>query len=342
MTRRGFTMLEVVMATLIGSLVATTCISLSYALMRTDRSLASRAEQQHDLMIAHLVIQRALGGLVMNKDRDSAPVRPEDIEDPVERARLEAQLADQGDDAPQESGPAPRFVLEADTDFDRLVRRANFASGPRLSSPQRLEVVCNTPPVPPPGPPITLEALPAHLRTPERVAEVKRLQGIFAGTIRGAFELRPEADEDERLHYTLWWIPSAGDAEEMLTTEAAGTPLVADITRCSWEVFKGRERLGQYHATFATELPAYVTLEIETEAGIYANWMFEIGWVSGDETGEDDPAPDMFEGGEEPAPNETRDRLADDRGNVRIPSARTRSTPTDRPTRPATIEGGGS
>ena len=31
------------------------------------------------------------------------------------------------------------------------------------------------------------------------------------------------------------------------------------------------------------ELPAYVEFEIQTKTGLYANWMFEIGWTKGPE-----------------------------------------------------------
>jgi hypothetical protein len=51
-------------------------------------------------------------------------------------------------------------------------------------------------------------------------------------------------------------------------------------------VFHGREYHDEFAAEWADELPAYIELTMETADGLYAEWMFEIGWTSGGETAE--------------------------------------------------------
>lgn len=135
-------------------------------------------------------------------------------------------------------------------------------------------------------------------------------------------------DEDSREGWTLWWRqieppvnPSAAaligaaalmDAETGQTPTATSVPtgapgisagvlvdprmdptavpLIRGLEMCHWSVYRGRKLMPDYAATYSGELPAYVQLEIRTTSGVYANWMFEVGWATVREPGQAEAA----------------------------------------------------
>lgn len=141
------------------------------------------------------------------------------------------------------------------------------------------------------------------------------------GALRGCFEIRPMLTADARqlraegkpVLYELWWrpMPAAIEARRRATTNPAersedappaegelesrvtdprqlyawGEPvLLADnLVKCNWKLYSEGERRAAHHAVWEKELPAYVEFEIQTRTGLYANWMFEIGWTKGPE-----------------------------------------------------------
>lgn len=134
-----------------------------------------------------------------------------------------------------------------------------------------------------------------------------------SGSLRGAFEIRPmlttanaEARREGRpVLYELWWspLPAAKDTsksrplsansseaanqpiDDPRTLEAWGEPvLLADnLVKCRWQFFSTGEKRSAHSAVWDKELPAYVEFELQTKTGLYANWMFEIGWSKGPE-----------------------------------------------------------
>jgi hypothetical protein len=84
--------------------------------------------------------------------------------------------------------------------------------------------------------------------------------------------------------------PSAeGELETKVTDPrqlyAWGEPvLLADnLVKCNWKLYSEGQRRPAHHAVWEKELPAYVEFELQTRTGLYANWMFEIGWTKGPE-----------------------------------------------------------
>ena len=63
MIRRGFTLIEMMLAMVVGMLVLATALSVMLAVTRTDRDLSDRAEQQHEIARTRIAVNRALTNL---------------------------------------------------------------------------------------------------------------------------------------------------------------------------------------------------------------------------------------------------------------------------------------
>ena len=72
--------------------------------------------------------------------------------------------------------------------------------------------------------------------------------------------------------------------------DPTAVPLIRGLEMCHWSVYRGRKLMPDYAATYSGELPAYVQLEIRTTSGVYANWMFEVGWATVREPGQAEAA----------------------------------------------------
>jgi hypothetical protein len=190
-----------------------------------------------------------------------------------------------------------------------------------MGAPQSLEIVLPRAPIPP------------SLRLPTRgwaaqgfdVDSGPEVYGI-SGAVRGIFELRPNGSRELYLEnhgmapsggerqgrefepgWTLWWRPVFPDevariqmgipesTEDILRAASEAYPLVRGIKKCRFLAFDNAYRKPVYAARTATDLPAYIEVEIETYSGIYSNWMFEVGWINGpdptiiEEEAADDP-----------------------------------------------------
>jgi hypothetical protein len=129
------------------------------------------------------------------------------------------------------------------------------------------------------------------------------------GGVRGAFELRPAADGRG---WEVWWRTYALNEGPTGAGGAGGVPRVPlgeqrvarGFTRLKWSFVRSDEarqlqRLTEASATDPSEMPAYVELEVETVLGFKAQWMFEVGYVL---AREQDALSDL--------PGELADRLA--------------------------------
>lgn len=137
--------------------------------------------------------------------------------------------------------------------------------------------------------------------------------------IRGVFELRPQlvvtqatldraAQTGEPLPeaytisdkplFELWWVPLAArrtvdEIREMTRLQrtieavAAGEPqlIASDLTFLRVRMFDDRSKHLEWAATYQKDLPAYIEVDVETRSGIRGEWLFEVGWATGPETG---------------------------------------------------------
>lgn len=304
-THRGFTVLELVLATVIASLVLLTAFSLFSAADRSDKRLGARYQSAADIELTRLAFQNALSSLVMSSSTPpsragnntgnnvAVPVsggNAEDPSDPTSGIRGGGRTPG-GSQKPQ----PPRLVLAPDDD------RALSGAG---MSPQRLEVVVLRSPVP------VVRRPEQNLREEfvrEEVAD--RIDTSSRGgsqAVRGAFMLRPQTDApaqdvrpDAGQMWELWWVPlppakEDPEAPDPPLSMASGYPLrlCKDIASLNIKTFREGEWRQAHTATWFQELPAYVEIDLRLGNGLAYRWMMEIGYFTGAEVtaGEDEIA----------------------------------------------------
>lgn len=288
MTRRAFTLLETVLAAVIGSLVVLSGYAVFASLNAAERSLSRRADEQVQMAQLQRTMQRAFSSLLL------APT-PMGTQQPTGGAAgVGGVTAGAASETAEQPTLPPRFILGPETDerISRLTQRAKFAAGGgggKVASPQRLELTLHRHPI----------VAPPSQRVPglTLVEASEAAQQDAAGGVRGAFVLTPDEAserslaEDGRTGWTLWWQPMVG------SDDTAPVPVATGLVYCQWQVFKDRQMHAELTAGVPADLPAYVQLEVETLAGLYANFMFELAWTVGDEPGslieEPEPAPSL-------------------------------------------------
>lgn len=258
--RRAFTMLELVLAMSMASMVGVGAFAVLNMMNRGDRTLESRSTQVRELATLHGLLQDALGSLVMsNAERPNTNVGGESLEQDLE-ALMEFDGID--DDQPVR----PRMILRED-----LSGLAQSAEG--RNTPQSFELV--------------LRDGIASYNEPEGLSDAE-LAALQRGreAIRGVLELRPEGSA-----WALWWRPvdehggPIRDDHESHREQSA-LRLCGGLNGFQWKAFYRGDRLPTYKATWSNDLPAYFELEVSTTTGLYASWMFEVGWTTAAETRE--------------------------------------------------------
>lgn len=223
MTRRGFTLVELTLALVLGGAVLLACLGLLTAIVSSDRALETRYNAFHELGILEQAYNRAMVGLVLvsstSGDGEQLSVRdpresaiaglsqeeeqPEEDELPSGTSLSPAEYA-----ALFPSNPLPRFMLHADRteSLQQMIAAAQAEGvvlpdpgathqGPGLGWPQRLEIVVSQPPLPA----SQIYRAPAWLGRPQ--AQFELLESVYLesgfsvppdGGVRGCFELRPD------------------------------------------------------------------------------------------------------------------------------------------------------
>lgn len=296
-TRRGFTMLELMLASVLGAVVVLASYSLMAALTATDSRTRQRTAASTELSRAHQVFRKAFASIV---------VRPPAPRPPTSRSGALASAA---------ATPPMDAALEEPVDVELERRRARVLLEPDPVTPgaQRLEMVLSEPPI--------LAGADGTSLPGERAT-------WFSKT-RGAFEQRPNASGKS---IDLYWVIYPLRNEEELAaaggrgaangaaaqstdeknnaTEIDGKPeleaavgsayldqsllnpdtplaelLVArDLERCNIRLVRSGpngkvEPLTEARIATEEELPAYLELDIATMQGQRGTWMFEVGWT---------------------------------------------------------------
>jgi hypothetical protein len=286
MRRGGFTLLELAIASFLGTAVIVATMGVFAAIARADRRTAARFDRSTQLALLQRSVQRAWDSVVMADGGVTAALDPEAAEP----------------EDPEEPLPPLRILLEPDPALAGMTmsRRVALAQGWGAGDaimPQRLELAVSAAPA-------TQSA--RDFRRALRLQEQGLLPvetGPEVGadrSVRGAFEFRPEGRTTafgEEI-YSLWWRPMA-QAETAEELEQAGRPvdvaaaegavqLVEEAIWARWRVFKRREWHESFRAISVPDLPAYAELEITTPEMMTANWIFEVAWT----IGEDPSAPE--------------------------------------------------
>lgn len=348
--RAGFTLLEVVLASLIGMMAVLACIGMFAAV--DGHSILGRRRFDEALQIerAREVVSRAMQLLIMS-DTPMPVVVPGDND----RERRQDRAARNPDEPPPEEPPSepPRFDLSYDPALAGLIM-VDPETG-RRTTPQRFEVVLRTQPIfvfEEPEEAAGSERLSRaerRLERERREADERALMDLedddiaVAPGLRGVFELTFEpgpvlgaaADAPDGT-FSLWWRemdareiadPTWTDPEEQ---HAGRALLLSDLVYCRWEVFAEGERHETIQATWADELPAYVTLTVQTAMGTWHQWLFEVAWSVGKEPGSQTRTPGE-ENAEEPAQNPAEERAPETEGGQLLDPDSVKPRPSQRP-----------
>lgn len=310
-SRRGFTLVETVLSVVIGGLVLLGCVSVFMAAARTEKAYAQRFERTSELWTTQLAVRRTFLSLLMDGDTSATPIGS-GVESEADALR-------------------PRIILEPDL---------GAPEGPGGTRPQRLEVTVARSPVPTIlGSQVGTWLVEADRESSLDFASTD----LSSGAIRGVYELRPSGtreaimmnlgltQRDQRLFdrmqtdpppgWTLWWRPIlstelaeleagmtprgdlSGDADSVRVRLAGAIAVLRGVDTLRWTVFKADERIEAYAGGSIVDLPAFTELEVLLINGQYGNWMFEIGWETGDDpTGgsDDDSGDDIADDADDP------------------------------------------
>lgn len=337
---RSFTLLEVVLASLVGLLMILAAVQMVGGLESINQRLSVRARDQEQLDRMHLVLQRSLSTLVMSdaamppgrwRDRrpgSAAPGRsrpaepapaPTPTPTPTPTPGSNPDAGDPGATAAPGTetrpDPPPRLSLTLDQASAPSARSRSGALGWDAGSPpQALELVLIKPPIEPDTPEPLLR--PSESSKEAGVPRLGPAGGrglinadglaIDIAAHRGVFELRPApptegADRDAPPEWELWWRPipprltdprQAPIVPESFTAQPVR---VAQHIRWAWfELFAARQKVkSDFSSTWVVDLPAYARFEVMTTSGLYADWLFELGWTVGPEYNLRTPAPNQ-------------------------------------------------
>lgn len=307
--RRGFTLLELSLVSVLGAIFVLAALGFFVAVDRGERRLGKRLDQTVEVGRLHLVLRRTFDSIVISEEQTPAS---------VSGSRQPAGVPRAPED-PNRTYPAPRFILEEDPALGRMTSRARAlagGSGREVRAPQRLEVVLAASPVSEPRE--GWEKFDLARRAREASSGRERGSSSPAGpreegaeeeesasvAVRGAIELRPKLDRNgmpvdpERTVWELWWtrlaprerLAEIGQARGPAVAVGEPVLLATDLANFNVRVFHGREWHTEHTTTWFQQLPAYFQVEVETTGGIWARWLFEVGWVQGPEIAESEAA----------------------------------------------------
>lgn len=256
--RRGFTLLETVLAIAVGSMVLAAALGVMATIRDSDLSLAAQSEQMNELARTQLAVRSALSMLRVAPDDAISAV----ISDPEQAEAIRKT-------------PFPDPI-------PGLAARLEMTTG---TNP-RLEAVLREP----------LLDQPRRAIAADADDNVARISAEQLPGHRGAFEVRREEGSDWPTLWWVPLPPRDMPATVVFDVESLPAPrrLCHEVRRLTWTAFIDRQRVPLIRAIEKGQLPAYIELEIETAGGGYGNWMFELGWIAGPEF---DALPDDVDSG---------------------------------------------
>lgn len=267
MNRRAFTMIEVMLAAVLGTMVVLTAMTLFASISATQHRTAARDFGTQELARLNNVMRKALTQIVVKATVPKRPpatpavARPRPVDDPPDDVGVTGEGEAAGEAEPEEH---PRVVLGSDN----------------VSGLQRLELVLAEPPLLGGADGATLER------------DARRL---FSKT-RGAFVLRPsdgtlprrveELVRPDTPSWDLWWVPVDREEEGIAAVgRTEGVIVARGLAACRWRFFRSDENkslqaLTEAEVTARADLPAYFEVDVATVQGQRARWMFEVGWTT--------------------------------------------------------------
>ncbi|MEM8757291.1 MAG: prepilin-type N-terminal cleavage/methylation domain-containing protein [Planctomycetota bacterium] len=265
MNRRGFTLVETVLAMVVGSLILAAALGVLVTVEENGRALGEHARGMNDLALVQQVTRDAMANL---------HVAPAGVFNRAVRGGQGVPPSVPAVDAAAEAGVFP----EPPPGLSHRFEMTSKDGRPRLEIVVRRPLM-GPPPARPEGLPdavLTAADLPAHrgafeLRSPERGGEGRR---------------RPARTGDRDATMELWWVPLPPiEMPEGVSFDEGSLPpparLARGIDRLTWTSFIDSQRVPRVRAFEASQLPAFIELELGTATGAYGNWTFELGFSAG-------------------------------------------------------------
>ncbi|QOI98954.1 MAG: hypothetical protein HRU70_03665 [Phycisphaeraceae bacterium] len=287
--RRGFSMLELAMASVVSTVVLFASFSVFSMLTKSNTRTHERFISTIDLERTRRAFHAAFLSLVTSP---RAPLRSEATNP---RAAVVAGDQEGAAEEPQRPEPTQAPRLRLAQDFSPRVSAALSAAGTDGFVP-RLEMVVSRSPVPVKRRGSLSGALNAGGASDDRDRPDTSTSGGRLA-IRGAFELVPHfTTPSERrrnpdapqMVWELWWtplppIPENPEVEPPPISMAAGYPvkLCGDLIRATIRLRKDSGWQSQYDAASQTELPAFANVKLEFADGTKADWLFELDFSVG-------------------------------------------------------------
>lgn len=305
--RRGFTMLEMVLATVIAAVVLLAVGGIFGAVAVSDRASEAALARSSEFAMTQGAARRTFLRLVVAANREVAEdevlPRPRLALGPdpaargaprfevvVSRPPVSGALATSAaewafasqDDASLNfvssdgSGGQERgvFELRPDGSRERVMTRLGLES-PWWDAPSDVEVDAR-------GMEIHPAAFTGAKGTPVDTRE---------GTTWTLWYRRMTAEEIAILDMGSDPWPDGFQDDEIEVRRLAGAVrLATGLTEARWRVFKGDEWVTDYTALMVQDLPAFIQLRARAENGTFAEWLFEIGWTESERVGTDDAA----------------------------------------------------
>ncbi|MBX3365112.1 MAG: prepilin-type N-terminal cleavage/methylation domain-containing protein [Phycisphaeraceae bacterium] len=258
MPRRGFTLLEVLLATAMASVVIFSALGVMNMLQRSDARLAGRYRSMTEMATLHGLFNRAFQTLVFAPSSGAVPA----AQDTQPLTAFGAALA-----AAADAQIRPRIILTADPRYLGIAPPSPEWGDQPI---QVLEVVCDD--------------VPAGYVLPPIFNQIDLGgQVLSGGAPRGVFELLPDSDRDGA--FALWWRPVRPEGtawvEGTVRPTDTAVRLASNIAFMRIQFFRGDERHVEFTATTERDIPAYVEIELRTVDNLYFNWMFEVNKRAG-------------------------------------------------------------
>ena len=314
--RRGFTMIELVLSMVLGAMVLTGCLGVFLALRNMESTFSARFDRGSELDITHTIITRSMLSLQMQEAAATTVTRtnsttPALDDEPEARPRMILMIDPTV--GPDSTGWIPQRFEVVNATPPVPSGLSTQAAGWYVAQDQ--------------SDTLNFSAMDGSQGIVRGVFELRpageREQLMINLGLINKGDLpfdEPKTNSTPGLNtsnnqqnlsaaikpnWTLWWRPiltyegeqlvagygpypdAIGTPDEIRARLAGAVPLMRNIERCIWELYKGDEFLDTYAGLTMSDLPAYAQFELILTNSQYASWMFEIDWILGDDPSTD-------------------------------------------------------
>lgn len=250
MIRRGFTLLEVILASLLASLILASSVGMFTMMQRRDQALNERYQDIAELSRVQATLRRAMQTLVAA---------------PAEEQEQTAGGADAEQPQVVDEFERPRTSAE---ERERRRREAGF----RASSGHRFSL--GPLPAPPEAPTVHEQApQPWRLEVVLMQSPIPSQRGL-GGPVRGAFDAAWTGGTAEEPSFSLLWTPLEPEGEPVVLADNLAAVWFAVLVREGWTQL--------YSADGEREYPRAIRIAMMAWSGERHDWMFEPGTIVGD------------------------------------------------------------